>query len=290
MHYRHTTSFIGPLCLSVFANAALLTGVAHWSGTDSWFESHTTNEMRIRLRLVEHKAQRVKPPAPSPARLPSLMPVANAAQLPTHAAARQRLTSSPIAWRMPETATPVAASQVMPRASTAPDAPAADLVSASSAQSIDGVAETADSAGGSGNTSPGTSNAASGRREESIAASAATEPAPARSMPAPTSTNAAGSPPKGVTRGARILRESQPPYPPSARRDGVEGTVCVRVSLDESGGVERVVVSASSGDRRLDDAARSEVANWKFTARVEYGVPTPSTLNVRVVFTLNDDR
>lgn len=101
---------------------------------------------------------------------------------------------------------------------------------------------------------------------------------------------AAPSAQQGPTRNARVVEKSQPPYPPSARQEGVEGTVTLRVLLDADAAVQRVEVIQSSGDRRLDDAARQEVAtHWRFAPRLEKGRPVAATLTACVVFTLTDE-
>lgn len=58
--------------------------------------------------------------------------------------------------------------------------------------------------------------------------------------------------------------ERTPPrYPPLARRMGEEGTVVLRVELDELGKVYAVRVKDSSGFARLDDAALEAVRTWR---------------------------
>lgn len=56
-----------------------------------------------------------------------------------------------------------------------------------------------------------------------------------------------------------------PPYPPIALRRGIEGTVWLRIEVDEAGTPAKVTVERSSGDRILDGTARSHVLNrWRF--------------------------
>lgn len=54
-----------------------------------------------------------------------------------------------------------------------------------------------------------------------------------------------------------------PSYPPTSRRLGEEGTVVLRVELDEQGKVCAARVSGSSGFSRLDEAALGAVRNWQ---------------------------
>ncbi|MGH8212589.1 MAG: energy transducer TonB [Rhodanobacteraceae bacterium] len=56
-----------------------------------------------------------------------------------------------------------------------------------------------------------------------------------------------------------------PPYPIAELRAGVQGTVLLRVLVDESGKPVQVVIIKSSGSHALDQAARVHVlAAWRF--------------------------
>lgn len=68
--------------------------------------------------------------------------------------------------------------------------------------------------------------------------------------------------------------ERTPPgYPPLSRRMGEEGTVVLRVELDEQGKVCSARVSGSSGFTRLDDAALTAVRTWRCTPAQRDGQP-----------------
>ena len=58
---------------------------------------------------------------------------------------------------------------------------------------------------------------------------------------------------------------SAPAYPPLSRRLGEEGTVVLRVELDEEGVVVAARVVAGSGFSRLDEAALAAVRTWRCT-------------------------
>jgi len=90
----------------------------------------------------------------------------------------------------------------------------------------------------------------------------------------------------GPSRGARVVKQSRPAYPTSARDDGIEGTVQLTVSLDAAGKVTGTKLLKTSGDRRLDRAAESEVRKWTFEAKMEDGTAVESTIKVNVVFKL----
>lgn len=80
-----------------------------------------------------------------------------------------------------------------------------------------------------------------------------------------------------------------PEYPRQALREGVEGTVLLELLVDTDGHVLRVHVLRSSGDRRLDDAARTQVlANWRFQPAVRDGHPVQALGTAPVVFRLDE--
>ncbi len=54
-----------------------------------------------------------------------------------------------------------------------------------------------------------------------------------------------------------------PPYPPEAIRLGIEGTVLLRLHIDETGQVVRVDIVQSSGYSMLDQAATQAVQSWR---------------------------
>lgn len=60
--------------------------------------------------------------------------------------------------------------------------------------------------------------------------------------------------------------ERTPPrYPPASRRLSEEGTVILRVELDEGGQVAAARIVTSSGFARLDEAALAAVREWRCT-------------------------
>ncbi len=68
--------------------------------------------------------------------------------------------------------------------------------------------------------------------------------------------------------------ERTPPrYPHHSRRMGEEGTVVLRVELNEQGSVSAAQVSASSGYARLDEAALIAVRTWRCNPATRHGLP-----------------
>lgn len=79
-----------------------------------------------------------------------------------------------------------------------------------------------------------------------------------------------------------------PPYPAIALRHGAEGTVWLRIEVDESGAPVRVSVERSSGNRALDSGARLHVLNrWRFQPARRDGQAIRGIALVPVVFRLD---
>lgn len=79
-----------------------------------------------------------------------------------------------------------------------------------------------------------------------------------------------------------------PPYPRDALRDGLTGTVMLRVLVDVDGRPLDVAVERSSGHRVLDVAARRQVlAKWRFHPAMRDGRAVQAIGVVPVEFTLD---
>ena len=95
--------------------------------------------------------------------------------------------------------------------------------------------------------------------------------------PAPTA-------PKELKTSSRV----EPIYPPTLRRMSEEGTVQVRVLVDERGRPKEVNVGKSSGFPRLDQAAVEAVRKWRFVAATNGSGPIASWTQVAVTFRLTN--
>lgn len=84
-------------------------------------------------------------------------------------------------------------------------------------------------------------------------------------------------------------RDASPPaYPRDALRNGIEGTVQLRVLVDETGHVLDVQIERSSGDHQLDTAAREHVLHrWLFQPAQRNGVPMRAWGRVPIEFRLD---
>ncbi|HMN43722.1 MAG TPA: TonB family protein [Povalibacter sp.] len=73
---------------------------------------------------------------------------------------------------------------------------------------------------------------------------------------------AAGPPAQDLRTKTRV----EPTYPPAARRAGEEGTVRLRILVDERGIPRDIQIAQGSGFARLDQAAIDAVRKWRFIA------------------------
>ncbi len=90
----------------------------------------------------------------------------------------------------------------------------------------------------------------------------------------------------GLTQAAVGLHNPPPVYPARARRQGVQGTVLLRLLITSAGRVQEADVVTSSGHRELDDAALDAVDLWRFKPALKLGVAIDQWIEVPVVFRL----
>jgi periplasmic protein TonB len=92
---------------------------------------------------------------------------------------------------------------------------------------------------------------------------------------------------KQVASPPRVLQQVRPRYPRTARSDGIEGLVLVRVIIGVDGRIEpgstRVVRSVPA----LDEAAMSAVSQWRFSPALGHqGRPVRVIVEIPVEFSL----
>ena len=188
---------------------------------------------------------RPRPPKPlvetarpeSPAKPPESTPKLAESPVTVQPSIEQKVPELPVPVRPPLAAAP---------ASSAPGATASAVIEA-----VEAAPAPVPSGGAARATTPsGTTAASSG----SAAAVAALPPA---SAPAPSGPLTRTAIPRG---GYQVT----PPYPPSARRLGIEGTTLLRVFVDANGRVSDIVVKKSAGHPDLDRAATDAVRRWQF--------------------------
>ena len=87
---------------------------------------------------------------------------------------------------------------------------------------------------------------------------------------------------------ARYRDAPRPDYPESARRDGSEGRVLLRVLVDDQGRSKRVEINSSSGSDALDRAAAEAIKRWRFHPARYGDKAVESWLRIPIEFHLAD--
>ena len=99
--------------------------------------------------------------------------------------------------------------------------------------------------------------------------------------------NGVGSWPMGIAlTHARYRDTPRPNYPDSARREGREGRVLLRVLVDDQGRSKKVEINSSSGSEALDRAAVEAIKRWRFHPARYGDSPVESWLRVPIEFHL----
>ena len=87
---------------------------------------------------------------------------------------------------------------------------------------------------------------------------------------------------------ARYRDAPRPDYPESARREGREGRVLLRVLVDDQGQSKKVEINISSGSDALDRAATEAIRRWRFHPARDGDKPVESWLRIPIEFHLAD--
>lgn len=86
---------------------------------------------------------------------------------------------------------------------------------------------------------------------------------------------------------ADYLKNPKPAYPMGPYREGVEGTVWLRIQVLEDGTVGSVELAQTSGNDELDQSALTTVKKWRFKAAVQGGVAAAQFIRIPITFKLN---
>jgi protein TonB len=110
---------------------------------------------------------------------------------------------------------------------------------------------------------------------------------PPADNPMPASSNAsAATAANGAPQELKTSQRVEPAYPATSRRQGEEGTVRVKVLVDERGRPQEVAVAQSSGFARLDEAALQAVRRWRFVAATNGERAVTAWTQVAITFRL----
>jgi protein TonB len=91
-----------------------------------------------------------------------------------------------------------------------------------------------------------------------------------------------------AVRDSRYARAFQPDYPPSAERDGIEGTARVRVHINTVGRVTAVENLGATDERFFAATQRQALRSWRFVPATRDGQPVETTLELTVTFRIPD--
>lgn len=97
-----------------------------------------------------------------------------------------------------------------------------------------------------------------------------------------------GGPPGLSFAQASYAYNPKPKYPETARKEGWEGTVLLRVLVDREGKSRSIEISRSSGFDTLDQAAMETVKSWRFHPAHYGNGLVESWVKVPIVFSLAD--
>ncbi len=114
--------------------------------------------------------------------------------------------------------------------------------------------------------------------------------APTPLPPVETRTEPADAPPVPVAPpsfNAAYLNNPSPPYPPRARKLGLQGTVVLRVAVNPAGRPEQINILTSSGVSLLDETAINTVRQWTFAPARQGDHAVAGVVNVPIRFVLN---
>ena len=87
---------------------------------------------------------------------------------------------------------------------------------------------------------------------------------------------------------ARLIKSDRPDYPQTARQQGSEGTVVLRITVGTGGNVEKVTIQESSGFPELDESASQSAQTWKFDPAKDGEDPISSAVDLPVRFDLEE--
>jgi len=93
---------------------------------------------------------------------------------------------------------------------------------------------------------------------------------------------------KGKRKPVRPAKAERPPYPQFAREQGWEGTVVLRIQVNQTGTVDSVETRKSSGFSILDESALQSVKTWTFEPAKDGEIPIPVTVDLPIRFDLDE--
>mgnify|MGYP001169377345 CR=1 FL=1 len=93
---------------------------------------------------------------------------------------------------------------------------------------------------------------------------------------------------RGKRKPVRPAKAEHPPYPQFARAQGWEGTVVLRIKVNQAGTVDSIRTRKSSGFPILDGSAIQSVKTWRFEPAKDGEFPIPVTVDLPIRFDLDE--
>jgi len=87
-----------------------------------------------------------------------------------------------------------------------------------------------------------------------------------------------------VIREAKLIRRITPDYPSAAKRDGIEGSVDLDVTVSSRGVVEDVSVVQATPPDMFEKSAVAAVRKWKYDPRFVDGLASEAHVKVHLEF------
>ena len=109
-------------------------------------------------------------------------------------------------------------------------------------------------------------------------------PAPTHVASTSTTRRASSGEPPPVVREAKLIRRVAPEYPSAAKRDGIEGSVDLEVTISSRGDVEDVSVVNATPPEMFEKSAVTAVRKWKYDPRFVDGLPSEAHIKVHLDF------
>jgi protein TonB len=113
-----------------------------------------------------------------------------------------------------------------------------------------------------------------------------TKPTPPAPVAPPPTTGEKSAPTVDADKYADYSKNPKPRYPMGPYREGIQGTVWLRVQVLEDGSVGTVELAKTSGNDELDESALSTVKKWHFTPAVQGGSAVVQYVRVPITFKL----
>ena len=86
--------------------------------------------------------------------------------------------------------------------------------------------------------------------------------------------------------GCRLIRQVRAVYPREAKKERIQGTICLNVLITKAGEVRDLSV-LKGGDPRLVAAALKAVSQWRYSPCVFNSEPVEIKTQIDINFTLN---